>query len=407
MSSFLPLAGVKVIDLGQAVAMPFCTLLLADMGADVIKVESPIGDHYRYAQDGAILLAVNRNKRGIVLDLKEPEGQEIILKMVRKADVFVESFVPGTVDKFGLSYDKVSQMNPGIIYCSISGFGQTGPYRQRPGYDPIAQAMSGIMIATGEPNRPPVRQVISIIDEAAGLYCAYTIVLSLMDREKTGKGQRIDISLLDTALSAINYYLTQHSFTGKIPSRMGSGHVTWTPYQVFDTKDSPIFIGISTDRFWRSFCQALDLDALGTDPRYSTNEKRCEHRDELVSKVSKVCKQYDSAELESKLAAVGVPCGRLLTVAEVSKDPHVQFRRIIEESDYPGVGTIKTVRTPIMVSGELPKTRMQAPRLGEHTSHILAELGYSEEEVRQLMDKGVALQYGSQPETSDKTEKTK
>lgn len=407
MSLFLPLAGVKVVDLGQAVAMPFCTMLLADMGADVIKVESPRGEHYRYAQDGAILMAVNRNKRGIVLDLKKPEGQEIVLKIIRKADVFVESFVPGVIDKLGLGYDKVSQVNPRIIYCSISGFGQTGPYHQRPGYDVVAQAMSGIMMATGEPGRPPVRQAISIIDEVAGLYTAYAIVLSLLDLGKTGKGQRIDISLFDTAISAMNYYLTQYSFTGKVPSRMGSGHVAWTPYQVFDTKDSPVFIGVSTNRFWGSFCYALDLDALGSDPRYSTNDKRLEHRDELVSKVSKVCRQYDSAELESKLVAAGVPCGRLLTVAEVSKDPQVQSRRIIEESDYPGVGKIMTVRTPIMVSGELPKTKMQAPLLGEHTDQILAELGYSEEEICQLIEKGVALQYRAQTEATGKTEMTK
>lgn len=396
MNSFSPLAGVKVVDLGQAVAMPFCTMLLADMGADVIKIEPPGGEHFRHAQGGAILMALNRNKRGIALDLRKKEGQEIVLKMVRKADVFAESFAPGTADRLGVGYDKVSQVKPRIIYCSISGFGQTGPYHQRPSYDVIAQAMSGIMMATGEPGRPPVRQAISIIDKTAGLYAALSIVLSLLEQEKTGKGQRIDISLLDTAISAAGYYLTHHSFSGKVPSRMGSAHVAWTPYQVFDTKDKPIFIGVSTDRFWKNFCQALNLDDLGSDPCYSTNDRRLEHRDELVSKISKVCKRYDSAELESKLVAAGIPCGRLLTIAEVSEDPQVQFRQIIEESYYPGVGKVKVVRTPIIVSGELPKTKMQAPQLGEHTSQVLRELGYSAKEIHQLIDRGVAFQHSSQ-----------
>jgi crotonobetainyl-CoA:carnitine CoA-transferase CaiB-like acyl-CoA transferase len=375
-------------------------MLLADMGADVIKIEPPRGEHYRYAQDGAILIAANRNKRGIALDLRKREGQEIVLKMVRKADVFAENFVPGTADRLGLGYDTVSQVNPRIIYCSISGFGQTGPYRQRPSYDVIAQAMSGIMMATGESGRQPVRQAISIIDEAAGLYAASAIALSLFQRGKTGKGQRIDISLLDTAVSAVGYYLTHYSFSGKVPSRMGSGHAAWTPYQVFDTKDKPIFIGVSTDRFWKSFCRALSLDDLGNDPRYSTNNRRLEHRDELVSKIGRVCKQYDSLELESKLVAAGVPCSCLLTVAEVSENHQVQFRQIIEECDYPGVGKVKVVRTPIIVSGELPKTRIRAPQLGEHTSEILQGLGYSAKEIHQLIDGGVAFQHDPQAEVN-------
>ena len=181
---------------------------------------------------------------------------------------------------------------------------------------------------------------------------------------------------------------------------MGSGHTAFTPYQVFDTKDKLIYIAVSTDKFWRDFCHALNLHDLGSDPRYSTIDKRVEHRDELVSEVSKGCKQYGGAELESKLLAAGVPCGRLLTVAEVPEDPHVQSRQIIEEVEYPGVGRFKMVRTPIMVSGELPKARMQAPSLGEHTSQILAELGYSEEEIRQLIDKGIAFQCGSQTEAT-------
>lgn len=390
------LEGIKIVDLTSAIAGTLGTMLLGDMGADVVKIEPPRGEHYRYAQDGAILLAMNRNKRGIALDLKTKEGQEIALKLASKADIFAENFVPGVVDRLGLGYDRVSQVNPRIIYCSVSGFGQSGPYSQRPAYDPVAQAMSGIMLATGEPDRPPVRQVTSLIDMTASLYAACAILTCLLDREKTGKGQRIDVSLLDTAVSAMSHYITHHSFTGKLPSRAGSGHTIWAPYQAFDTKDSPIWIGVSTDKFWVAFCQALKLDELGSDPRYSTDKGRREHRNELIGKVSEVCKQYSSTELESKLVAGGVPCGRLLNVSEVSQDPQIQLRQIIEQWDYPGVGKIKTVRTPVMISGELPETRMQTPQLGEHTSQVLRELGYSEEEIQQFIEKGIAVQYKPQ-----------
>ncbi len=387
------LQGVRVVDLASVIAGAFGTMILGDMGADVIKIEPLKGEHYRYVVDGAILLAMNRNKRGIALDLGTKEGQGIALKLASKADVFVENFVPGTVDRLGLGYDKVRQVNPRIIYCSVSGFGQTGPYGQRPAYDPVAQAMSGIMVATGEPDGKPCRQVTSFVDMTGSLYAVCAILGCLLDREKTGKGQRIDVSLLDTAVSAMGYYITQHSFTGKLPSRAGSGHIAWPLFQAFDTKDSPIWIGVSTDKFWVAFCQALKLDELSSDSRYSTGEGRRRHRNALIAEVSEICQQYSSAELESKLAAAGVPCGRLLNVAEVSQDPQIQFRQLIEEWDYPGIGRVKTVRTPMMISGELPETRMQTPHLGEHTSQVLAELEYSEKEIQQLIEKGIAVQY--------------
>ena len=390
------LEGVKVVDLTSAIAGALGTMVLGDMGADVIKIEPPRGEHYRHAYDGAILLATNRNKRGIALDLRTKEGQEIALKLASKADVFTENFVPGTAGKLGLGYDKVSQVNPRVIYCSVSGFGQSGPYSQRPAYDPVAQAMSGIMIATGEPDGKPCRQVTSFVDMTASLYAVCAILGCLLDRGEIGKGQRIDISLLDTAVSAMGYYITQHSFTGKLPSRAGSGHTAWPLFQAFDTKDSPIWIGVSTDKVWVSFCQALKLDELSSDSRYSTDAGRREHRDELVAEVSKTCKQYSSVELESRLAAVGVPCGRLLNVVEVSQDPQIQLRQLIEEWDYPGIGKIKSVRSPIMISGELPETRMQTPHLGEHTSQVLRELGYGEEELQQFIKKGIAVQYEPQ-----------
>ena len=387
------LQGVKVVDLTSVIAGSFGSMILGDMGADVVKIEPPQGEHYRYAIDGAILLAMNRNKRGMALDLRTKEGQEVALKLASRADVFVENLIPGTVDRLGLGYEQVNRLNPRIIYCSVSGFGQSGPYSQRPAYDPLVQAMSGIMTATGEAEGKPVRQVTSLVDMTASLYATCAILGYLMEREKTGKGQRIEVSLLDSAVVAMGYYLTHHSITGKLPERVGSGHATWAVFQAFDTKDTPVWIGASTDKFWFAFCQALGLDDLAGDSRYFTGEGRRQHHEELTDKVGEVCRQYGSLELESRLAAVGVPCGRLLDVSQVSQDPQIQLRRLIEEWDYPGKGRVKTVRTPIMVSGELPETRLQTPQLGEHTSQVLRELDYSEAEIQRLIEQGIAVQY--------------
>jgi crotonobetainyl-CoA:carnitine CoA-transferase CaiB-like acyl-CoA transferase len=387
------LQGVKVVDLTSVIAGSFGSMLLGDMGADVVKIEPPQGEHYRYAIDGAILLAMNRNKRGIALDLRTREGQDVALKLASRADVFVENLIPGTVDRLGLGYEQVNRLNPRIIYCSVSGFGQSGPYSQRPAYDPLVQAMSGIMIATGEAEGKPVRQVTSLIDMTASLYATCAILGYLMERERTGKGQRIEVSLLDSAVVAMGYYLTHYSITGKLPSRVGSGHATWAVFQAFDTRDIPVWIGASTDKFWLAFCQALGLDDLAADPRYATGEGRRQHRKELTDKVGEVCRQYSSLELESRLAAVGVPCGRLLDVSQISQDPQIQLRRLIEEWQYPGKGRVKTVRTPIMVSDELPETRLQSPQLGEHTRQVLQELGYGDTEIQRLIAQGIAVQY--------------
>jgi crotonobetainyl-CoA:carnitine CoA-transferase CaiB-like acyl-CoA transferase len=365
---------------------------LADLGADVIKVEAPTGEHYRTAMDGAILLANNHGKRDIAIDLRRREGQEIALNLTSKADVLTENFVPGTIEKLGLGYDRVKAISPSIVYCSVSGFGQEGPYSRRPSYDPVAQAMAGIMIATGEPDGKPVRQVTSLIDMTASLYAAVAILACLRERERTGKGQRIDVSLLDTALSAMNYYVTWHSFTGKLPTRQGSGAVGWAPYQAFDTKNGAVWIGVSVDRFWRAFCQALDLDELAEDPRYATDVGRRQHRDELVDRVAKICSKYSREDLESRLVGAGVPCARLATVAEAGDNPQVRFRQVLEEFEYPGKGKIRTVRTPIMIGGHLPEMGRQAPLLGEHTVELLREYGYNDLEIQGFLDRGSVVQ---------------
>ncbi len=387
------LKGIKVVDLTAAIAGTLDTMILADLGADVIKIEPPNGEHYRHAMDGAILLAMNRNKRDIALDLRTEEGQEIALKLASQADILTENFVPGTIDKLGLSYEKVHKLNPSIIYCSVSGFGQSGPYSRRPAYDPSGQAMGGIMIATGEPEGKPCRQVTSLLDMSSSLYATISILAALIDRGKTGKGRRIDITLLDASVFAMSPHLTYYSFTGKLPARWGSGAEGWVPYGAFDTKDKPIWIGVSIDRFWTAFCQALNLDELLNDQRFVLDKGRREHRDELNARINEICQQYTSGELEAKLVEAGVPCATLATIAEVEQNPQVQLRKLIEDWDYPGKGKVKFVKTPIMIDGQFPETKMMAPQLGEHTTAILAEIGCNKEEIQTLLDKGIAVQY--------------
>lgn len=391
------LKGIKVIDFTAAIAGTLNTMILADLGADVIKVEPIRGEHYRHAMKGAILLAMNRNKRDLAVDLKTEKGQEIALKLASQADVFTENFVPGTIDRLGLSYERVRKLNPGIVYCSVSGYGQSGPHSQRPSYDPSAQAMAGIMIATGEPDGKPCRQVTSLIDMSSSLYATIAVLAALIDRKKTGKGRFIDISLLDAAVFSMNALLTYHSFTGILPKRLGSGTEGWVPYGAFDTQDAPVWLGVSVDRFWKTFCETLNLDRLAGDPRYATDEDRRQNREELNREVGKICMQYNSAELEEKLVAAGVPCARLATVAEVEQNPQIQLRGLIEEWDYPGKGKVKIVQTPMMIDGQLPETRRKTPRLGEHTNEILLELGYNPKDIQGFQNNGIAFQNEPDP----------
>jgi crotonobetainyl-CoA:carnitine CoA-transferase CaiB-like acyl-CoA transferase len=385
------LKGIRVLDLTAAVAGTSATMVLADLGADVVKIEPPQGEHYRDPAEGALLLTHNRNKHDLALDLRTSEGQDIALKLASRSDVMVENFIPGTVKRFGLDYETVSRLNPGIIYCSVSGFGQEGPYSQRPAYDPLVQAMSGIMIATGEPKGKPCRQQTSLVDLSSGMYAVIAILAAVIERGKTGKGCRIDISLLDSAIFAMNYHLAHYSLSGKLPRRLGSGSEPWVPYGAFDTKDRPVWIGVSSNKFWAAFCDALGLDDLMSDSRYEAEEGRRQHRDELDAKVEKICIQYSSSKLESVLVKAGVPCSRLATVAELEQNPQVQLRELIEQWDYPGKGQVKIVKTPIMIDGHLPKTKTKAPQLGEHTTEILADLGYTERQIEELLSRGIVV----------------
>jgi len=391
----LPLKGVKVIDFSHAWAGPTCTMLLGDAGADIIKVEPIAGDFYRTAMDGAVFIIVGRNKRSIAMDLKTDDGHRIALKLLENADVLVENFAPGVMDKLGLGYKAISRMNQRIIYCSISGFGQTGPYHKRPSFDPVAQAVSGIMLATGEADRPPVRILPPMIDYSAGLHAAYGIVIALMKREKSGEGERIDVSLMDIGIAHMGAFVAHYTMTGELPERMGSAHKEWAPYQAFETRDGWVLIAVASNKMWEDLCKVLGLKDLRNDSRYATPESRRKHRKELAESLTKITRQFRGRELESMLSEAGVPCGQLRDIGEVVNDPHVKARRLIDDVEYPGRGKIKIVRTPIFFSGQAPKARSQAPQLGEHTADVLAELGFSEADIQRLEDNGVVRRKSS------------
>jgi len=387
------LGGIKVLDFSHVQSGPTCSAMLADMGAEVIKIESFAGDQFRQPMEGANFFNFNRNKRGIALNLKTKEGKEIVLKLAKEADVLLENFVPGAMDRLGLGYEALSRLNPGIVYCSISGFGQSGPFRDRPAYEPVLQAMSGIMDSTGEPDRPPVRIRPAMIDYCTGANSAFAIAAALFAREKTGQGQRIDVALLDVALFSMSPYVTQFIRRGELPERAGSAQPSGGAIQNFETRDGLIHIVAGPDHMWKNLCNALNLPEVSNDPQYATRQQRAERRFKIAEIINNETRKYTSQELETKLLAVGVACGKVRNIGEIVQESHVQARGILEEVDYPTLGKIVVVKTPLFFSGKSAPFRRRAPMLGENTEEVLKELGYSDQEIQDLIKKGVALQY--------------
>ena len=394
----LALDGIRVLDLSRVIAGPWCGAILGDFGADVIKVEdTDAGDESRTwppRKDGetAAYLLFNRNKRGMTLDLKSPDGVDVIKALVQKSDVLVENFRTGTMESFGLGYDVLAEINPRLIYCSVSAFGRTGPRKDSPGYEALMQAFSGIMSITGEPGGPPVRSAVSFLDLTTGILCALGVTAAVHQRERTGLGQRVDGSLLDTAIALLAYHAEGYLLAGLVPKALGSGHPSLSPYRNFKCRDGQwIFIAAANDRFWGKLTRALDLEAMAADPRFMKNGDRVANRAELEAMLEKIIGEYDREPLLKRLEEADVPATPVNTVDQVMNDPQTIARGMIERVVHPTLGEIPVVGTPLQFSRMNPGVRRAAPLRGEHTDTVLAECGLSSERIRELRDKKVIL----------------
>jgi crotonobetainyl-CoA:carnitine CoA-transferase CaiB-like acyl-CoA transferase len=394
----LSLTGVRVLDLSRVLAGPFCAMLRADLGAEVVKVEDTAsGDESRTwppHKDGesAAYLVINRNKRDMTLDLKAPEGIEVLKRLVARADVLIENFRTGTMESFGVGYDVLAALNPRLVYCSISAFGRTGPRAEGAGYEALMQAFSGIMSITGEPDGPPVRCGVSFLDLTTGIICAYGIVNALLHRERTGLGQRVDGSLLSTAVSLLNYHAEGYLLTGAIPKALGSSHPSLSPYRNFRCRDGQwVFIAGANDRFWQRLAPALGLPQMATDPRFATNIQRVKHRRELETALEEAIAQHDREPLLKVLEEAGVPATPVNTVDQVMNDPQTAARGLIERVNHPTLGEIPVVGNPLTFSRMRVGVRSPAPLQGEHTDQVLAEHGYSSDEIAALRGRKVIL----------------
>jgi formyl-CoA transferase len=375
------LEDIRVLELTNFMAGPYCGMLLADQGADVIKIENPKGgDFTRLAQpfvdgEGAGFLAVNRNKRSIAIDLKQERGREIFLALVRTADVVVENLRPGTLDDLSIGYQTLSEVNPRIILSSTSGFGQTGPYRQRAALDLIVQGMSGLMSITGEEGRPPVKVGVPLADLSAALFATYAILSALRVRDRDGKGQHIDVSLLESAIALEAWETSSYFATGDVPKPLGSAHRINAPYQAVRTADGYITIGATTPGNWKSFIKALGLERLDADARYATGPLRRRNYKELIVEIERVTITKDSDHWYRLLEDVGVPCGVLYTLDQVLEDEHVRARGFVGELEHSKLGRVRATGSPVRFSRTPLRFERAGPLLGEHTGELLGELG--------------------------------
>ena len=379
----LPLDGLKVIDLTRVLAGPFCAMLLGDMGADVIKIEEPReGDDARMWGPfvgpenawSAYFLGVNRSKRSLTLDLKSLEGARVLGELLATADVFIENFKPGSLDKLGFGYEAIHAKNPALVYCSISGYGRTGPRRHLTGYDPIVQAESGFMDITGTQDGPPVRSGIAMTDYLAGLYAFGGILLALRDRDRTGQGQQVDIALFDSVLSTLSMPLGILQATGKGPRRMGNDHAAIAPYETLRAKDGMVMIAAANGRLWKQLCAAVGRADLTEDPRFITNTDRVKNRTALKAEIEGAFAAYDVDALTLVMEKAGVPCGRVRTIAEAVQDPQVEARQMLLPLNDKTLGDFRVLGNPIKLSNHPQGAIRRPPRKGEHTAAILAEL---------------------------------
>jgi crotonobetainyl-CoA:carnitine CoA-transferase CaiB-like acyl-CoA transferase len=394
------LSGVKVLDLSRVLAGPWCTQILGDFGADVIKIELPgHGDDTRTwgppnlpAEQGnhapgesAYFLSCNRNKRSAAIDLATAEGASIVRRLAAQADVVVENFKVGGLKKYGLAYEDLKQLNPRIVYCSITGFGQTGPYADRPGYDFIAQAMGGMMSITGEPDGSPIKPGVAMADLSTGMYAAVSVLLALRHAERTGQGQHIDCSLFDTQISMLANQALTFLVSGTSPGRLGNAHPTVVPYQVFDTSDGPVVVAVGNNGQFASMCGALGVGSVATDPRYLTNSLRVVNRVALEATLREVIRTWSVANLVAALSARNVPCGPVNTIGQAFSEPMVEARGLVHRFDREDGVSVPSVSYPSALSHTPARYSRIPPRLGEHTFEILSQwLGLESEVLEEL-----------------------
>lgn len=391
-----PLSGVRVIDVTQIMAGPFCTMLLGDMGADVIKIEKPDGgDDIRrsgppfVAGDSAAFLNIGRNKRSVVIDIKTPEGSKIVRRLARTADIFVQNLRPGRIEGFGLGYDDLRAVNPSIVYATITGYGRTGPYKDKPGFDLMAQGMSGIMGVTGHPGQPPVKVSVPITDLNAGLFTAFGVLAAYVNRLKTGTGQHVDSSLLEAGVAYTFWESAIYFATGSPPGPNGSAHQLSAPYQALPTSDGYLTIGGATQSNWERLCRAVGRAELLSDPRFAANADRMANRAALERTLSETFMTRTTAHWLGVLDRAGVPCGPINDMSQVYADPQVIARDMVVEIDHPTAGSIRNVGIPVKFSETPGTVRRPPPRLGEHTHEVLVEFGYTADEIAALERRGI------------------
>jgi crotonobetainyl-CoA:carnitine CoA-transferase CaiB-like acyl-CoA transferase len=389
-----PLAGVTILDLSRILAGPYCTMLLGDLGAEVLKVEPPGGDDSRgwgppfASGESAYFLAVNRNKKSICINLKRPRGGELLRRLANNADVLVENFRPGTLERLGLGYEELKKTHPEIIYCSISGYGHSGPLEEKPGYDAVMQGEGGWMSLTGETDGPPLKVGASLADIFAGVMGAQGILAALYDRARSGKGRHVDVSLFDSVLATLCYQAQGYLLTGEVPARMGNRHPSLAPYEAFQTADGYVILGVGNDALWRSFCQAVgkpDLD----QPRFETNALRVENYAELKALLVPLLRGAPTKHWLDALEPAGIPVGRVRSVAEALQNPQVEARNMLIDTEHPVVGPLRMIGNPIKMSGLEENSPPSPPLLGQHTEEVLSEkLNLSREEIEALRREG-------------------
>jgi len=391
-----PLAGLKVLDLTQVMAGPYCCMLLADMGADVIKVEPPgVGDQTRRAMgfrmkgaDSAGFFALNRNKRSIELDLKNDAGRETFHALAREADVVVENYRPGVTKRLGIDYPTLAALNPQLVYASISGFGQTGPWSQRPGLDLMAQALTGAMSAMGHPGTPPVKSSIPFADLGSGLFAAYAILSAVIGRQATGEGRHIDASLFETALGFAIWETAEYWGTGKVPTPIGSANRMSAPYQAVRAADGYFVIGASNQKLWMQLCEAIDAPDLLADERFVDNVARVSNREVMIAELEKRFARRPAQYWIDVVGAAGVPVAPIVDYQEALSSEQAEARNMVMEVEHPVEGPIKMLGFPVKASGDAQQMRYPPPLLGQHTTQVLQEFGFDEAAIGRLRDMG-------------------